>query len=481
MLSDGVPGKKNALQITSSSKSPSPTNHEIIRQRHGQGPLYSISEAFFRFTIQWVAVALMPMIHLQPDCLFVENRFVADMGITIDDDGIVQHIGTVPDEHTRVVKLAGQALMPGFVNSHSHVFQRLLRGRVEAATPQASFWSWRKHMYALVDSLTPERLGLIARYTFMEMVWSGYTTVREFHYVHHNADGTPYDDPHEMVYRLIAAANEAQINLHLLRVAYPNAEESTQRRFSDPDIEQAIAITDDLRNRVSIPVGIAPHSIRAVSPDGFRRCLEWANHVGAECHAHIAEQPKEVAWAQETYGARPLQLIADTAPLSTAFTAVHATHLNEAEIQRAGSIGIHVCFCPTTEANLGDGVPRTHDILTAGAQLAIGSDSQTEIDPFAELRLLEYNERNRLGRRRVLDPGALLEASTESLDIGKPARLVTIEQGHPSVAGASVSELPSALVMSGQRGCISGVYRGATNIRRHPPASLMQEIIAPSD
>ena len=475
---DAAPSKKNALQITDCSESSSSSNHAMVRQGHRQDARDSIGEPFFRFTGQAVAVALAAMIHLQPDCLFVENRFVADMGITIDDDGIVQHIGAVPTDQVPIVSLAEQALMPSFVNSHSHVFQRLLRARVEAVSQQASFWSWRKHMYALVETLTPECMEQIARYTFMEMVWSGYTTVKEFHYVHHNADGTPYDDPHEMVHRLIAAANEAQINMHLLRVAYPNAEESAQRRFSDVDIEQAIALTDDLRNRVSIPVGIAPHSIRAVSPDGFRRCLEWANHVGAECHAHVAEQPQEVAWAQETYGAPPLQLIADAAPLSPAFTAVHATHLNEAEIQHAGRIGVHVCFCPTTEANLGDGLPATYDIVTAGAHLAIGSDSQAEIDPFAELRLLEYNERNRLGRRCVLDPGALLEATTEPLAVGKQARLIAVDRNHPAVAGASVADLSSALVLGGQRDCISGVYQGATNIRRHPPSTLLRDITA---
>jgi len=417
------------------------------------------------------------MIHLQPEALFLKDRFVPEFGLTIDDNGVIQHIGGPHPEAESILRLEEQVIIPGFVNSHSHVFQRLLRGRVEGANPGASFWSWRKHMYSLVDAITPDAFEAIAQYTFSEMVWAGYTRVKEFHYLHHGPNGQPYDNRHEMSLRLVAAAEAANIDLHLLRVAYPIIQDTTQARFADPHIEESIALTAELANLVNHPVGIAPHSIRAVTPADIGRCVSWANSNQLECHAHIAEQPKEVSWSVETFGHGPLAAVAQHTTLSPLFTAVHATHLSPAEIELAGQANIQVCFCPTTEANLGDGIPFTRDLLASGAGLAIGSDSQAEIDPFAELRLLEYNERNRLGHRRVLEPRSLLAATTEPIAVGSPARFLTLDCTHPSLAGSQLTELAAAIVMAGRPDCISGVWRGAVDVRQYPDAGMLNDLL----
>jgi len=417
------------------------------------------------------------MLHIQPDALFLDDQFVADFGLTIDDDGIVQHIGSPHPSAESILRLEDQIIIPGFVNSHSHVFQRLLRGRVESANEGASFWSWRKHMYSLVDRLTPDLFEMVARYTYTEMVWAGYTQVKEFHYLHHAPNGQLYDDPHEMSVRLVQAAQDARIDLELLRVAYPITTDPTQQRFADPSIEESIARTDALKARVDIPVGIAPHSIRAVTPQGIGQCLQWAQNNHAECHAHVAEQPKEVAWAMEKFGYRPLETIAKHGPLSSSFTAVHATHLSPEEIRMAGQANITICFCPTTEANLGDGMPSTHELLKSGVRLAIGSDSQAEINPFVELRLLEYNERNRLGHRRVLEPRHLLKATTESIAVGHPARFLTLDRSHPTLAGSRFAELASAIVMAARPDCITGVWHGSEDIRQYPNCHRLEDLL----
>lgn len=378
------------------------------------------------------------------------------MGVTIDGNGRVRKIGSAPDDAV-IRPLPGRALLPGFINSHSHAFQRALRGRTEGSSGRRhSFWSWRDDMYRLVMSMTPDDVEAITLQCYREMRAAGYTTVKEFHYVHHRPDGGQYDNVHELSLRIASAARRAGIQLHLLRVAYPAAVESAQRRFADRSVQLAIQRTEDLRSRLDCKVGIAPHSVRAVSPEGFHECAAWASMAGAECHAHLAEQPREVAWSVERYGCRPVELVRES--LGPGFVGVHLTHLTQDEVELVGASRATACICPTTEANLGDGVPRTSDLLAAGVCLAIGSDSQAELDPFAELRLMEYNERNRLGRRRVLDPSALLSASTEALQIGVDARLLAIDLDHPSIVGADANHLSGALVMGGRADCVVEVF-----------------------
>jgi formimidoylglutamate deiminase len=416
------------------------------------------------------------MRHLLPDCVFTDDGFVAGLGVTIDDGGLVVDLSSTPAADVPIKRLDGKALMPGFVNSHSHVFQRLLRGVAERASHDQSFWSWRKTMYSLVDRLTPDDIEAIARYTFAEMLRAGYTSVKEFHYLHHPPGGGRYDNPHETAIRLESAARSCGISLHLLRVAYLNVTEESQRRFADAEVGDAIELTASLAEQLESSVGIAPHSIRAVAPQDVARCAAWARSNQAECHAHVAEQPKEIEWSLATYGAPPMALLAEHGILSDGFTAVHATHLTADEVAVAGQAAITVCICPTTEANLGDGAPVTAQLLEAGARLAIGTDSQAEIDPFQELRLLEYNERNRLGRRQVLDPQALLTATTEALAVGETARLLELNLNHLSLVGSNTERLSSTLVMAARPECIDAVWIGAERQCREPDVALIRDL-----
>lgn len=393
------------------------------------------------------------MLHLQPAACFHAGEFHVGLGVTLDDNGVIVAVQR-PPANVPVQSLDNRVLVPGFINSHSHVFQRAMRGLAEQASGHdESFWTWRKVMYDLVDTLDPDGFGTIAELAYSEMLLAGYTTVKEFHYLHHPRGGGTYSDVHEMSRRVVHAAAQVGLGLVVLRVAYPNATEVAQRRFSDGHANTAVERTADLAAALDVPVGIAPHSVRAISPDGFEACAAWAHSANAELHAHVAEQPREVAWSQETYGVRPLQLLANRGVLSPGFTGVHLTHLDDAEV--ALTHNITACICPTTEANLGDGLPRTVDMVQAGASIAIGSDSQAEIDPFAELRLLEYNERNRLGRRQLLSPGWLLEQTTESMSPGSTARILALDWNHPTLLGVPAKHLAAAIVMSGRPDCIA--------------------------
>ena len=417
--------------------------------------------------------------HLQPDCVLTSKGFVKGLGVTIQD-GRILGVQTSPPVGHEIVQMPNRAIMPGFINSHSHVFQRALRGLTESHSPgqvDANFWSWRGQMYALVAALCPEHVQIIAQQAYTEMLLAGYTTVKEFHYLHHAPQGDPYDNPHEMAHRIIAAAQDTGIAIHLLRVAYPNVDTPAQRRFADRDMEQALSRTDDLSSSTHVPVGIAPHSIRAVPPEGFRESAIWARSKQAECHAHVSEQPREIAWCLDQYGRRPLALIGEMGGLDCDFTGVHLTHLDPAEIHDAGSHHVTACICPTTEGNLGDGVPATRELLEAGASVAIGSDSQAEIDPFAEIRLLEYNERNRLGERRVLDPTRLLTSVCETTAPGSPARLLVLDRNHPALLGVPAEHLSGALVMGGRPSCIEQVWLGNQPVQPVAPVREYLQVL----
>jgi formimidoylglutamate deiminase len=406
------------------------------------------------------------MIAYRPDAVLVDGEFRTDTAVCIRDDGAFGGV-SIGGEQYELVERPGTVWMPGFVNSHSHVFQRVMRGRSERRTTGASFWSWRESMYRVVQAIDPDGMETIANYTYREMLSVGYTSVCEFHYLHHGADGTPYADENEMAKRVIAAAADAGIAMRLQRVVYLSGDHNAQRRFRDPDLDTAIRRTERLANDVSVPVGIAPHSIRACTPDVIAAASDWARDSGAECHIHIAEQPKEIQFSESTYGQRPLMAL--RAALGPHVVGVHMTHLSDDEIQLAGAASMTACICPTTEGSLGDGLPRLRDLLDAGTQLAIGSDSHVVIDPFTEIRMLEFNERNRALSRRMLDPGAVLNACTEDLEPGRHTGWLELNTQHPALVGVPYDELVSAVVLAGRPECIVGTWMGNTFIPRQVP------------
>ncbi|MBX7099410.1 MAG: formimidoylglutamate deiminase [Myxococcaceae bacterium] len=346
----------------------------------------------------------------EPDVL-VANGVVTPRGrLAVDAAGRV--VATPPG--AAAIRLEGKALLPGLVNAHSHAFQRVIRGRAEHLARGKSaddFWSWRETMYAAATALDPDGVELASRQAFVEMALAGVTAVGEFHYVHHQSDGTPYSDVHELARRVVKAARDVGLRIRLLRVAYARAgfqvaANPRQRRFLDPDAATALERTASLRRALQgdglVSVGLAPHSVRAVP-------REWLEAFGASkeevVHLHVAEQPAEIAACLTEHGRRPVELLADTGLLKRGTTLVHAIHLEDRERSLVGRSGAGVCACPTTEANLGDGVVAADALLAEGVPLSLGSDSHATIGLLEEARRLEEHLRLVRGRRAVLDPG----------------------------------------------------------------------------
>ncbi|MGH7469919.1 MAG: formimidoylglutamate deiminase [Longimicrobiales bacterium] len=432
---------------------------------------------------------------IQPALAYVGDEFVADLVIVFDEQsGTIARVGPAHDvpADLNVERRSGCALLPGMVNAHSHAFQRVIRGWTQWRPPdeQADFWSWRESMYRAVLRLTPDDVYLVSRFCFIEMLLAGYTTVGEFHYLHCDPRGRAYEDPNELAVQVVRAAQDAGIRITVLNVAYTTggiAEplRPEQARFATPDLDAFLAHTDTLCAWLQgCPLargGIAPHSIRAVPREWLRPIAEYARARELPLHMHLSEQPAEVAASVRYYGARPVELAETESVLSDGFTAVHATHLADGEVAALGRARAHVCACPTTERDLGDGIMRARDLTRAGARLCIGSDSQTTIDPWDELRSIEYHARLALLRRVVLTDARtpdrlenaplLLRAGTTGgagalrtgtgiLAAGEPADFVLIDLEHPALAGWNKTTLGALLALSAPAAVVNDVWVG---------------------
>ena len=308
------------------------------------------------------------------------------------------------------VRQAPGLVVPGMPNLHSHAFQRAFAGLTEyrGGDGTDSFWSWRDHMYRFAAAVTPPQLEDIATHLYIEMLRAGYTSVCEFHYLHHDAQGRPHADPAEMSRRIVAAARRAGIGLTLLPVLYQASGFGAQpplpgqRRFVH-SVDGLLDLVERLRAD-GVRVGVAPHSLRAVPPAALRELVDGvhAGDAGAPVHIHIAEQQREVddciAWS----GQRPVQWLLANAPVDARWCLVHATHADADELRAIARSGATVGLCPSTEANLGDGVFDAASHVDAGGAWGIGSDSHASVDAAEELRWLEYTQRLALQRRNVL-------------------------------------------------------------------------------
>ena len=355
-----------------------------------------------------------------------------------------------PDDGTSA--LPGLTL-PGLANCHSHAFHRALRGRTQRRS--GTFWTWREQMYAVAQRLDPDSYYALARATYREMVAAGITCVGEFHYLHHQPDGTPYDDPNAMGHAVTEAARDAGIRIALLDACYLSGGfgapvEPAQLRYSDTDAERWAARTSRLRGNHSTVIGSAIHSVRAVPDDQLAAVVEAA--AGRPLHVHVSEQTKENDDCIAAYGATPTQLLADHGVLGADTTAVHATHLTRDDIDHLGSTRTHVCFCPTTERDLGDGVGPSRDLHQAGARLTLGSDSHAVIDLFEEMRAVELDERLARRTRGHWTATELVAAATTAghaslgfddageIAVGRRADLVTVDTTSPRTAGTGADE-----------------------------------------
>ena len=365
------------------------------------------------------------MKYLAPEYVYTPQGLQRDMLVAIADDGSITSVGK-KEEHvstgensSEIEYLSDTALLPGFVNVHSHVFQRALRGHTHRPlSHHDTFWTWRNAMYAEAQLLNPERLYTSAVQTYREMLARGYTTVGEFHYVHHQPDGQPYAAPNAMAEAVLQAGHDAGIRVVLLMTAYAQAgfnqpPQEDQLRFCDATVEHYLARVEALRT-TGVPIGVAPHSVRAVPEDWFRAIADYSVKHHLPLHVHADEQVAEIEQCRVAYGCTPIELLDRFGALHAHTTVVHATHANDTEIQLLAQRGSTVCVCPTTEGDLGDGIAPYAELLSAHIPLTIGSDSNTRLDPIEELRWAEYTARMRYQRRRVLvadelaSPGPLL-------------------------------------------------------------------------
>ena len=355
----------------------------------------------------------------------------AQAGVVLDVDGDrlvgVEVVGPPP---AGIEQLRGLTL-PGLVNAHSHAFHRALRSRTQAG--RGTFWTWRDQMYRLAATLTPESYGRLAAATFAEMAEAGITTVGEFHYLHHQPGGRPYADDNEMGEAIRAAADEAGVRLTLLDTCYlhggigaePN---EVQQRFADASAEAWAERVATMADGPAVRVGAAVHSVRAVAPEEMAVVRQWCDERDLAVHAHVSEQPAENDDCRAAYGATPVEVFGGAGLLGERFTAVHATHLTDGDISALG--GSHVCFCPTTERDLADGIGPAAALTAAGAGLCLGSDSHAVIDLFEEARAVELDARLATGERGHLPAAALLTAATAG-----GARLARLARGRSPRSG----------------------------------------------
>ena len=334
--------------------------------------------------------------------------------------------------------MAERLSLPGFVNAHSHAFQRALRGRAEGD----DFWGWRDVMLEVAAAVTPSGVRVDYARTFREMRGAGYTAVGEFHYL-----GV------EEAEAALDAAEEAEMEIVLLHVAYARG---GIERFRQPCVAAYLEEVERLRGR-GARVGVAPHSVRACPPDWLEEVGRYADAEGLVVHVHADEQPREIEECVAEHGVRPIELLARAGCLGPRTTVVHATHASEAELELLADAGARICVCPTTEANLGDGFPPLAAVLERGIPLCIGSDSNVRIDPLEELRELEGIARRQELRRNVIPPEELLriggEEGARSLGL-ETWRAVEADLGHIALAGVAPDEARAALVF----GCASDVF-----------------------
>jgi formiminoglutamate deiminase len=316
-------------------------------------------------------------------------------------------------------------VLPGFANTHSHAFHRALRGRTHDGT--GSFWTWRERMYAVAARLDPDSYLALARATYAEMALAGITGVGEFHYLHHAPGGARYDDENTMAEALRQAAVDAGIRITLLDTCYlsggleaagPVPLSGPQLRFGDGDVERWVSRFESLKPSATMAVGAAIHSVRAVPREALPTVVRAA--AGRPLHVHLSEQPAENEACERFYGCTPTELLERAGALGPATSAVHATHVNAADIAMLGRSRTTACLCPTTERDLADGIGPARALFDAGCALSLGSDQHAVIDPFEEARALEMHERLASRRRGRFSAEQLLAALTAHGSIGRP-------------------------------------------------------------
>jgi len=437
-------------------------------------------------------------VNYRADLLYSQGAFTAGQGLSVNQNGTILATGGDPTGDT--APLPGKALLPGFVNTDSHSFQRLIRGKSESrAMSGRDFWSWRGTMYHAAAHLEPDEVYDVARMAFLEMLLSGTTTVGEFHYLHNAPGGGPYDDPNLLSKQVIAAAKSVGIRIVLLRSAYMRAgfelaPDPGQIRFYE-SAAQFIENMEALAAETDVPIGVAPHSLRAVPLRELKQIAEWTRERKLPLHMHVAEQIAENEACLREYGLTPVTLLGREGLLGPDFTAVHAIHISPEEIGLLARSGATICSCPTTERNLGDGVIAADQVMGEGIAIALGSDSQAQLDPLEDARELEYHLRLDREQRAILDQvgektlaSRLFDCATVNgarslgvnagiLSPGSLADFFTVDLDDVSIAGHSAEDLLPLAVFSLNRTAIRDVVVNGRFVVRDGRHLLQEEIV----
>ena len=409
-----------------------------------------------------------------------------DVRVTIDHGAIAAvEIGASAQEGDE-----RHAIMaPAPANLHSHAFQRAMAGLAEVRGKQAdTFWTWRETMYRFALMMSPEDVEAVAAQLYVEMLEAGFAAVAEFHYLHHAPDGSPYTQPAEMAARILSAARRVGIGMTLLPVFYAHSTfggatpRPEQRRFIN-NLNSFSRLVDDCRALIKADegemIGIAPHSLRAVTPSELGELISLAGDD--PIHIHAAEQTKEVEDSVASLGARPVRWLLDHADVGEKWCLIHATHMDEGETRDLARSGAVTGLCPVTEANLGDGVFNAADYMRAGGRLGVGTDSNVSIGLALELRQLEYAQRLRERARNVLSPAGAscgrtmldavyaggaraLKRNSGKLAPGASADILTFHADHPTLAGKVDDQVLDAWIFSIGNSLIDCVWSGGLKV-----------------
>jgi formimidoylglutamate deiminase len=404
----------------------------------------------------------------------------SDVRVTIED-------GAIAAVETEASAQEGDErhgiMAPAAVNLHSHAFQRAMAGLAEVRGKRAdTFWTWRETMYRFALIMSPDDIEAVAAQLYVEMLEAGFAAVAEFHYLHHTPDGSPYEQPAEMAGRILSAARRVGIGMTLLPVFYAHSTfggappRPEQRRFVN-DLSAFARLVDDCRKMIKADegetIGIAPHSLRAVSPSELTELMSLADE--GPIHIHAAEQVKEVEDCLAWSGARPVRWLLDYADVDAKWCLVHATHMDEGETRDLARSGAVAGLCPVTEANLGDGIFNAADYTHAGGRYGVGTDSNVSIGVAAELRQLEYAQRLRERARNVCTPPGsscgrtMLEAiwvggaqalrrNSGKLARGASADILTFRADHPTLAGKADDQVLDAWIFSADNPLVDCVW-----------------------
>jgi len=441
----------------------------------------------------------------------LKNQWHDHVTLTLDDRGRISDIRTgdqAPGPDTE--RVAGYAL-PGMPNIHSHAFQRAMAGLAEYRTSggagrRDSFWTWRDVMYRFAQKLSPDDLYHIARQLYVEMLRAGYTAVAEFHYLHHQPGGAPYDNPAEMSLAISRAAADAGLDLTLLPVLYqaagfggqPLSPEQARFGHSAAQYCQLLDLLhDSFQDDPTRRLGVAFHSLRAVPPESFDPVIRHLDSLSpdAPIHIHIAEQTKEVEDCRQWSGQRPVEWLLAHQALNERWCLVHATHLTENETSTLAQSGAVAGICPTTEANLGDGLFPLKSYLDQGGRIAIGSDSHISVSPVEELRLLEYGQRLHHQSRNIVATAEqphtgerLYQASLQggrramgrrdagAIAVGRRADLIVLDATSPLLCATPDRYLLDRFIFSGNDNPVKDVMvagRWRIRDRHHPQAAAI--------